>query len=123
MTSPFLAGPPSPARRGAPSPPSSDSDPRTSTGLPRPSGSASVQRAAHGNVPEFSGKRLGLIGTGLIGREVAAMGRGLGLEVVAWTFHPNPHLAVSLGVRYVELEELLQTSDIVSLHLRATPDT
>ncbi len=74
-------------------------------------------------VPQLRGKRLGLIGTGLIGREVAGMGRGLGLEVVAWTFHPNPSLAVSLGLRYVELEELLQTSDIVSLHLRATPDT
>jgi D-3-phosphoglycerate dehydrogenase len=74
-------------------------------------------------VPQLRGKRLGLIGTGLIGREVAAMGRGLGLEVVAWTFHPNPNLAVSLGLRYIPLEELLQTSDIVSLHLRATPDT
>jgi D-3-phosphoglycerate dehydrogenase len=74
-------------------------------------------------VPQLRGKRLGLIGTGLIGREVAAMGRGLGFEVVAWTFHPNPNLAVSLGLRYVELDELLRTSDIVSLHLRATPDT
>ncbi|OGB95542.1 MAG: hypothetical protein A2Z31_04680 [candidate division NC10 bacterium RBG_16_65_8] len=74
-------------------------------------------------VPQLRGKRLGLIGTGLIGREVAAMGRGLGLEVVAWTFHPNANLAVSLGLRYVELDELLQTSDIVSVHLRATPDT
>ena len=74
-------------------------------------------------VPQLRGKRLGLIGTGLIGREVASMGRGLGLEVVSWTFHPNPNLAVSLGLRYVELDELLQTSDIISLHLRATPDT
>jgi D-3-phosphoglycerate dehydrogenase len=74
-------------------------------------------------VPQLRGKRLGLIGTGLIGREVASMGRGLGLEVVAWTFHPNPSLAVALGLRYVKLEELLQTSDIISLHLRATPDT
>ena len=74
-------------------------------------------------VPQLRGKRLGLIGTGLIGREVAAMGRGLGLEVVAWTFHPNPNLALSLGLRYVELDELLRTSDILSLHLRATPDT
>jgi D-3-phosphoglycerate dehydrogenase len=73
-------------------------------------------------VPQLRGKRLGLIGTGLIGREVAAMGRGLGLEVVAWTYHPNMSLAISLGLRYVELDELLRTSDIVSLHLRATPD-
>jgi D-3-phosphoglycerate dehydrogenase len=73
-------------------------------------------------VPQLRGKRLGLIGTGLIGREVAAMGRGLGMEVVAWTYHPNASVAVSLSLRYVELDELLRTSDIVSLHLRATPD-
>ena len=57
----------------------------------------------------------------LIGREVATMAKGLGMEVVAWTFHPSARLADSLGLRYVELDELLRTSDIVSLHLRATP--
>ena len=74
-------------------------------------------------VPQLRGKRLGLVGTGLIGREVAAMARGLGMEVVAWTFHPSARLADSLGLRYVELDELLRTADIVSLHLRATPET
>jgi len=74
-------------------------------------------------VPQLRGKRLGLVGTGLIGREVAAMAKGLGMEVVAWTFHPSARLADSLGLRYVELDELLRTSDIVSLHLRATPET
>ena len=74
-------------------------------------------------VPQLRGKRLGLVGTGLIGREVAAMAKGLGMEVVAWTFHPSARLADTLGLRYVEIEELLRTSDIVSLHLRATPET
>ncbi len=74
-------------------------------------------------VPQLRGKRLGLIGTGLIGREVAAMGRGLGLEVVAWTFNPNDALASFVGFRYLGLDELLRTSDILSLHLRATPET
>jgi D-3-phosphoglycerate dehydrogenase len=74
-------------------------------------------------VPQLRGKRLGLVGTGLIGREVAAMARGLGMEVVAWTFHPSARLADSLGLRYVELDELLRISDILSLHLRATPET
>jgi phosphoglycerate dehydrogenase-like enzyme len=74
-------------------------------------------------VPQLRGKRLGLIGTGLIGREVAAMGKGLGLEVVAWTFHPDQKLASNLGLRYVELDDLLRTADIVSIHLRATPET
>ncbi len=74
-------------------------------------------------VPQLRGKRLGIIGTGLIGREVADMSRGLGLEVVAWTFHPDSSLATRLGFRYVDLDELLRTADIISLHLRATPDT
>ena len=74
-------------------------------------------------VPQLRGKRLGIIGTGLIGREVAAMGKGLGLDVVAWTFHPDPGLAKRLGFRYVELDELLRSSDILSLHLRATSET
>jgi len=73
-------------------------------------------------VMQLRGKRLGLIGTGLIGREVAAMCKGLGMEVVAWTYHPNPALASTVGLKYVELDELLRTSDIVSMHLRATPE-
>lgn len=74
-------------------------------------------------VPQLRGKRLGIIGAGLIGREVAAMGKGLGLTVVAWTFHPDAALAARLGFRYVELDELLRTSDVLSIHLRATPET
>ncbi len=74
-------------------------------------------------VPQLRGKRLGILGTGLIGREVAAMAKGLGLDVLAWTFHPDAGLAARLGFRYVGLDELLRTSDILSLHMRATPDT
>jgi D-3-phosphoglycerate dehydrogenase len=74
-------------------------------------------------VPQLRGKRLGIAGTGLIGREVAAMARGLGMEVVAWTFHPDPGLAEALGFRYIALEELLRTADVITLHLRATPET
>ncbi len=74
-------------------------------------------------VPQLRGKRLGIVGTGLIGREVAAMAKGLGLDVVAWTFHPDAGLAARLGFRYVGLDDLLRTSDILSLHLRASPDT
>jgi D-3-phosphoglycerate dehydrogenase len=73
-------------------------------------------------VSQLRGKRLGIVGTGLIGREVAAMARGLGLDVVAWTFHPDPSLAAKLGFRYLELDVLLRTSDILSIHLRATPE-
>jgi phosphoglycerate dehydrogenase-like enzyme len=74
-------------------------------------------------VPQLRGKRLGILGTGLIGREVAGMAKGLKMDVVAWSFHPDPKLANALGLRYIDLPELLRTSDIVSLHLRATPET
>ena len=74
-------------------------------------------------VPQLRGKRLGLLGTGLIGREVATMAKGLKMDVAAWTFHPDQKLANTLGMRYIDIPELLRTSDVVSLHLRATPDT
>lgn len=69
------------------------------------------------------GKRLGVVGTGAIGREMIRLGRAIGMEVVAWTFHPQPHLATELGFRYVGWEELLRTSDAVSLHLKLTADS
>jgi len=72
---------------------------------------------------QLSGKILGLLGLGAIGRYVARMGKGLGMEVIAWTFHPSSERAKESGVRFVSKEELLQTSDAVSLHLRLTDET
>jgi len=72
---------------------------------------------------QLSGKILGLLGLGAIGRYVARMGKGLGMEVIAWTFHPSPERAKESGVRFVSKEELLQSSDVVSLHLRLTDET
>lgn len=69
------------------------------------------------------GKTLGIIGTGHIGAEVARLGRAIGMEVIAWTFHPSPERATALGVRYVELDELLSTADVVSLHVRLTEES
>ena len=66
----------------------------------------------------LQGKRLGVVGTGAIGAEMARLGKALGMEVVAWTFNPNPTRAKELGVQYVELDELLATSAVVSLHVR-----
>jgi D-3-phosphoglycerate dehydrogenase len=68
-------------------------------------------------------KRLGIVGTGAIGAEMARLARAIGMEVIAWTFHPTEERAKALGVRFVELDELLATSDVVSLHLRLTDDS
>lgn len=71
----------------------------------------------------LSGKTLGIVGTGPIGAEMARLARAIGMEVIAWTFHPSQERAAELGVRYVELDELLTTSDVVSLHVKSTPQT
>src|SRR5262245_9920518 len=44
-------------------------------------------------VTQLRGKTLGLIGTGAIGREVDALGRAIGMQVIAWTFHPHSETA------------------------------
>ena len=69
------------------------------------------------------GKRLGIVGTGAIGAEMARLGNAVGMEVVAWTFNPSEERARALGVTFVSLEELLETSDVVSLHVRLSADS
>jgi phosphoglycerate dehydrogenase-like enzyme len=71
----------------------------------------------------LQGKRLGIVGTGAIGAEMARLGKAIGMDVVAWTFNPSPDRAKALGVDFVSLQELLETSDVVSLHVRLSPDS
>jgi D-3-phosphoglycerate dehydrogenase len=68
---------------------------------------------------ELRGKTLGLIWVGGIGREVARLARGIGLEVIAWNRTPRPEA----GVPQVALDELLARADIVSLHLALDAQT
>lgn len=68
---------------------------------------------------QFLGKRLGIVGLGGIGREVARMARGIGMEVVAWNRTPRP----ADGVALVELDTLLATSDVISLNLVLNEET
>jgi phosphoglycerate dehydrogenase-like enzyme len=71
---------------------------------------------------QLSGKAFGLLGLGAVGRHVARMAKGLGMDVIAWTFHPSPERAKESGVRFVSKEKLLKSSDVVSLHLRLTDE-
>jgi phosphoglycerate dehydrogenase-like enzyme len=68
---------------------------------------------------ELYGKTLGIIGLGAIGRRLAELGRAIGLHVIAWTVHPNP----ALGVEMVEFDQLLRSSDVISIHLRLSQQT
>jgi phosphoglycerate dehydrogenase-like enzyme len=71
----------------------------------------------------LQGKRIGIVGTGAIGAEMARLARAIGMDVVAWSFNPNPRRAAALGVRFVSLEELLESADVVSLHVRLSEDS
>ena len=71
----------------------------------------------------LGGKPLGLIGAGNIAAAMARLARGIAMQVVAWTFHPTPDRGAALGVRFVALDELLRTSDVVSLHVPLTDQT
>jgi phosphoglycerate dehydrogenase-like enzyme len=72
---------------------------------------------------QLSGKVLGLFGLGVIGRHVARMARGLGMDVIAWTHHPSPERAEENNVRFLSKEALLKSADVVSLHLRLNDET
>ena len=66
---------------------------------------------------QLRGKTLGIIGLGGIGREVLRIGRGLGMEVIAW------NRTKQAGEPLVELDELLARADVISLHLALNDST
>jgi len=68
---------------------------------------------------QLKDKTLGLIGLGGIGREVARIGRGIGMEVIAWNRTPRPQA----GVPLVDLDTLLTRADVISLHLALNDNT
>jgi D-3-phosphoglycerate dehydrogenase len=65
------------------------------------------------------GKTLGIVGLGGIGAEVARIAKGMGMKVIAW----NRTRRTDANATTVELDELLQTSDIVSLNLTLNDET
>lgn len=70
---------------------------------------------------ELAGKTMGIIGFGEIGRAVGRIARAMGMNVLATGSRPTEEgLAIA---RYVELEELLEQSDVVSLHCPLFPQT
>jgi D-3-phosphoglycerate dehydrogenase len=72
---------------------------------------------------ELRSKTLGLIGLGKIGMEVARLAQAFQMEVVAFDPYVSSMLAREQNVTLVSLEDLLKTSDYISLHASATPET
>ncbi|MGI8913688.1 MAG: NAD(P)-dependent oxidoreductase [Chloroflexota bacterium] len=72
---------------------------------------------------ELRDKTFGFIGLGLIAAEVAPVMRALGMRLIGWSLTHDEERAQRLGVQLRELDDVLRTADIVSLHLRASPRT
>ncbi|WP_378955200.1 phosphoglycerate dehydrogenase [Pelosinus sp. sgz500959] len=72
---------------------------------------------------ELSGKTIGIVGTGNIGREVAKRAAAFEMNVIAYDVWPNSDFAAQYGVSYVPLSELFEKADFISLHTPSTPET
>jgi glycerate dehydrogenase len=70
---------------------------------------------------ELSGRTMGIVGFGRIGRQVGRIADAMGMQVIAYdTYHGSPP---QYGFRWAELEALLRESDVVSLHSPLFPET
>lgn len=73
---------------------------------------------------ELFGKTLGLIGFGRIGREVARMGRGLGMNVIVYNrSRLKSEVAAELGIKQVTIDEVYENADFISVHVPLVPET
>lgn len=79
-------------------------------------------RWQHVEGPELAGKTLGLLGLGAIGQYVARLARPFGMRVIAWSFSRDLERARRLDVELVEKDDVFRRSDIVSIHLRNSPE-
>ena len=75
------------------------------------------------NLQDLYGLTLGLLGVGRIGAEVAKRAKGFDMNIIYHDVVRRSDLEASLGLRYVSLDELLSTSDVISVHTPLTPQT
>src|SRR3954468_22357430 len=72
---------------------------------------------------EIWGSTVGVVGIGRIGHRYARLAHGLGAEIVYAGPSAKPEAESELGARRLDFEELLESSEVVSLHAPATPET
>ncbi len=72
---------------------------------------------------DLRGKTLGLVGFGRIAQAMVPLAQAFGMTVIGWTRNPNQERADQYDIEFTCLDELLSSSDVVSLHLLSTPET
>lgn len=72
---------------------------------------------------ELEGKVMGVVGCGRIGTHVARIAHGFGMRVVTFDPRPRPEATMALGIEFVGWSELLERSDVLSLHVPLSPET
>jgi len=72
---------------------------------------------------DLTGKTVGVMGTGKIGKIVATIFRGFGCNVMCYDAFPDAAWAKSIGASFHTLNEVLERADIVTLHLPLMPET
>ncbi len=77
------------------------------------------EKKAYGKGIELCGKTLGIVGYGRIGQALGKMAKALGMRVVAYDIYHIPGIEESLGIPYVEMDELLEKADFISVHAPA----
>ena len=75
-------------------------------------------------ITELSGKTLGIVGIGRIGRAFARIGAAMGMSILAYDeFPPDAEALAGLDVEFTDLDDLFRRADAVSLHCPLTPAT
>jgi D-3-phosphoglycerate dehydrogenase len=72
---------------------------------------------------QLLGKTLGVFGAGSIGMRVIVLAQALGMNVLAWSARGDAARVAAAGARAASKEQILREADIVTLHLRLTPET
>jgi phosphoglycerate dehydrogenase-like enzyme len=72
---------------------------------------------------DLAGSTLGILGLGRLGSQVARIGHAFDMRVTAWSQHLTPARAADAGVEWVDKQELLATSDVLTVHLKLSERT
>lgn len=72
---------------------------------------------------QLRGKTIGIVGLGDIGRRVTQIAQGFTTNVIAYTGHCDNEAANRLGIECIDLDTILKTSDIITLHVPYTSET